>query len=158
MSTATVSRVMNKSGPVADHTVERVHQAMADLNYMPHASARRLAGHKTNTLGLLFPVLSGIFISELLSGIEQTALDAITVDVNWDSGVDAGQRDMVSRQLVDKLRALLGARMQIDVRQAQPMRSPDFRETFARKQHFVKGLPDETLSRLTREGAVRLQF
>ncbi|MCI0396087.1 MAG: LacI family transcriptional regulator [Chloroflexi bacterium] len=70
VSIATVSRVVNKTGPVAAGTAQRVHTAIAELSYAPHAAARGLASRKTHILGLLFPEISGAFFSALLRGIE----------------------------------------------------------------------------------------
>ena len=53
VSAMTVSRVINKTGPVAASTAERVYTAISELNYIPHRGARALAARKTNTLGLI---------------------------------------------------------------------------------------------------------
>jgi DNA-binding LacI/PurR family transcriptional regulator len=73
VSTATVSRVINNNGPVAQKTRELVISAIEALNYRPQSAAQILAGKKTNTIGLLFQAISGEFFSPLLSGIEQAA-------------------------------------------------------------------------------------
>lgn len=71
VSTATVSRVINETAPVAAETAERVYQAIAELDYTPHAAARGLASNKTNTLGLLLPMIGGSYFSPMLRGIEK---------------------------------------------------------------------------------------
>ena len=73
VSTATVSRVINKTGPVSEATAVRVWQAIEALNYVPHGGARELAGGKSNTLGLILPAAGGYFFSETLKGIESAA-------------------------------------------------------------------------------------
>jgi DNA-binding LacI/PurR family transcriptional regulator len=73
VSIATVSRVINKTAPVAPKTVDQVQSAIADLNYRPRSAARMLASRRTNTIGLLFPEISGDFFSPLLRGIEAEA-------------------------------------------------------------------------------------
>lgn len=73
VSTATVSRVINKTGPVSEATAVRVWQAIEALNYVPHGGARELAGGKSNTLGLILPGAGGYFFSETLEGIESAA-------------------------------------------------------------------------------------
>ncbi|MCP5097477.1 MAG: LacI family transcriptional regulator [Chloroflexi bacterium] len=70
VSTATVSRVINKTGPVAKTTIERVMVAISQLDYVPHSGARQMAGSRQNLVGLIFPSISDAFIGELLSGIE----------------------------------------------------------------------------------------
>ncbi len=70
VSTATVSRVINKSGQVAKKTCDRVMEAIEELNYLPHSGARQMAGGRPNLVGLIFPAIGDPFMSELLEGIE----------------------------------------------------------------------------------------
>lgn len=73
VSTATVSRVLNDPEIVAPPTRQRVLDAVEALAYRPNAAARRLAGARTDTLGLILPELSGPFYSELLAGVEEAS-------------------------------------------------------------------------------------
>ncbi len=73
VSIATVSRVINNSGPVNEATRQRVASAARELRYLPHGAARSLITRKTNTLGVLLPDLYGEFFSEVIRGIDQTA-------------------------------------------------------------------------------------
>ncbi len=72
VSIATVSRVINKTGPVAEKTAKRVRIAITELAYIPHAAARGLASRKTKTLGLLLPAIGDAFFAALLRGIAAT--------------------------------------------------------------------------------------
>ena len=76
VSIATVSRVVNKTGPVAEETMARVQATIRELNYTPQAAARGLASRRTQTLGLLLPEISGEFFSPMLRGIEAGAGEA----------------------------------------------------------------------------------
>jgi DNA-binding LacI/PurR family transcriptional regulator len=73
VSIATVSRVLNKTGPVAEATTTKVFDAIRELNYTPHAAARVLASRRTNTLGLILREISGPFFQPILRGIEAAA-------------------------------------------------------------------------------------
>jgi DNA-binding LacI/PurR family transcriptional regulator len=71
VSTATVSRVINGTGPVAEDTKVSVWQAIEALNYAPHGGARVMAaGGKPSAIGLILPSAGGYFSSEMLAGIE----------------------------------------------------------------------------------------
>ena len=70
VSTATISRVINKSGPVAEKTTKRVLDAIEELDYVPHSGARQMAGGRPNLVGLIFPAIGDPFMAELLQGIE----------------------------------------------------------------------------------------
>jgi len=75
VSISTVSRVLNDSAPVDDDKAEKVRQAIEKLNYHPKAAARILASQRTETVGLLLPVISGDFFAAMLRGIEEGVLD-----------------------------------------------------------------------------------
>jgi len=76
VSTATVSRVLNATGPVDEETASRVRASVDALDYVPHAAARTLASSRTNTIGLLLPEISGAFFQSLLRGVEMAASEA----------------------------------------------------------------------------------
>ena len=73
VSVATVSRVLNGSGPVSAQTGERIREVAGRLRYVPHGGARSLITRKTNTLGVLLPDLYGEFFSEVIRGMDDTA-------------------------------------------------------------------------------------
>lgn len=73
VSVATVSRVMNDSGPVNAETRRRILEVANELNYVPNSAARSLIMARTNTLGVLLPDLYGEFFSEVIRGIDHTA-------------------------------------------------------------------------------------
>ena len=76
VSISTVSRVVNRTAPVADETDQQVRDAIELLNYQPSAAARSLAGFRTNTIGLLLPELAAAFFIPLMRGIERGAYEA----------------------------------------------------------------------------------
>jgi LacI family transcriptional regulator len=73
VSVATVSRVLNGSGPVADETRRIIHEVAGKMRYVPHSGARSLITSKTQTLGVLLPDLYGEFFSEVIRGMDNTA-------------------------------------------------------------------------------------
>jgi LacI family transcriptional regulator len=70
VSVATVSRFINNATIVSPDSAERVREAMETLKFVPHSAARKLATHKTNTLGLLLTDIHSDFFTPLLKGIE----------------------------------------------------------------------------------------
>lgn len=70
LSTATVSRVINSSGLVKPATRERVLEAMKELNYHPSHAAQMLAGRKTDTIGVVLPVIDNGYYVQVLHGID----------------------------------------------------------------------------------------
>lgn len=70
VSLATVSRVMNNSGSVAEKTRKKVLAAMAELNYQPNSLAQSLASNRSNCIGIIVSELSGPIFGVMLSAIE----------------------------------------------------------------------------------------
>ncbi|MFC9690447.1 LacI family DNA-binding transcriptional regulator [Kribbella sp. NPDC056951] len=73
LSIATVSRVLQGTGPVSEKARARVGQAAAELNYVPLRAARSLAVQRHEAHGLVLPDLSGPFYGDLLMGYERWA-------------------------------------------------------------------------------------
>jgi LacI family transcriptional regulator len=72
VSIASVSRVINGSSQVSSLIHAKVQDAIATLNFVPHAAAQVLASRKTHTIGLILPEISGFYFSPLLHGIEES--------------------------------------------------------------------------------------
>jgi len=73
VSVATVSRALNRSGPVREETRRRVEAAVRALRYRPNSTARSLITRRTRMLGVLLPDLYGEFFSELIRGLDEAA-------------------------------------------------------------------------------------
>jgi LacI family transcriptional regulator len=76
VSIATVSRVLNRTAPVAEETLARVRAAIAELNYRPSAAARGLASRRTRLVGFVASEISAPFFTPILRGIEAGAREA----------------------------------------------------------------------------------
>jgi len=73
VSVATVSRVLNDSGPVSDEARQRIERVASRLRYAPNGAARSLITRRTHTIGVLLPDLYGEFFSEVIRGIDLVA-------------------------------------------------------------------------------------
>lgn len=71
VSVATVSRVLNDSGPVSEAARQRILESARELRFVPSGAARSLITRRTSTLGVLLPDLYGEFFSEFIHGIDQ---------------------------------------------------------------------------------------
>lgn len=82
VSRSTVSRVINNYSNVPEETKERVLEVINKYNYVPHASARMLAGKKNKILGLFLmdekpeTKSSKVFVSAYLSKISSAIVDS----------------------------------------------------------------------------------
>lgn len=73
VSTATVSRVINKSPKASQSSIDAVTQAMQMLGYRPNAAARALVSQSSNTVGVLVGDVSDPFFGTLVKSVDKVA-------------------------------------------------------------------------------------
>lgn len=73
VSIATVSRVINNSGPVSEKSRKKVNDAIRRLNYVPNSNARSLSTSTSTAIGVVIPDINNPFFSLLLQGITRAA-------------------------------------------------------------------------------------
>ena len=76
VSPTTVSRVLNRRGPLSKKTIHKVESAIEALGYYPNESARMLSGKKSRVLGVILSSFHSPFHAELLQHIYQASLEA----------------------------------------------------------------------------------
>jgi LacI family transcriptional regulator len=76
VSLGTVSNVFNKPETVSPGTLKKVQKAIADLGFVPNASARTLRAGKNRILGLVVPDISNPFFMDVAKGVNDAALAA----------------------------------------------------------------------------------
>ncbi len=88
VSTATVSRVLNKSPKVKASTLEHVKRVIAELDYIPNTSARNLRRGRSRILGLIVSDINNPFFPELIDNFEALArahaIDVIFSHTNYE--------------------------------------------------------------------------
>ena len=99
-SPMTVSRVINGEENVREDTKQKVHGAIAKLNYVPNRAARSLAAGSQLRIALLFDNPSASYLSEFLMGAleEASRRDIYLVVQSCESAPEA---DSVIRKLLD---------------------------------------------------------
>lgn len=74
VSVATVSRVLNKKGPLSEKSIQKVNEALVALDYYPNLLARALvSGKNNNTIGVILPSFSDPFWSKIAQELENSA-------------------------------------------------------------------------------------
>lgn len=88
VSTATVSRVINRLPGVREKTSARVRQAIAEMNYVPNTNARNLRVGRTRLFGLIVSDINNPFFPELIDAFEALAaaegIEVIFTHTNYD--------------------------------------------------------------------------
>jgi len=75
VSTATVSRVINKSPKAGKASTIAVQTAMKKLGYRPNINARALVSKSSNTIGVLVSDIADPFFSAMIKAADQVARD-----------------------------------------------------------------------------------
>ncbi|MCD8510224.1 MAG: substrate-binding domain-containing protein [Bacillus sp. (in: Bacteria)] len=70
VSMSTVSRVMNAPDAVRPDKREKVEKVIKELGYHPNALARGLIFKRTQTIGVLIPDVSNMYVAEVIRGME----------------------------------------------------------------------------------------
>ena len=101
----TVSRVLNNSPLVSKATRQHVLDVIAELNYSPSPTARRLSLGKTLTVAAIVPFFTRPSFIERLRGVEsalaESEYDLIVFNVETIERRDACFRDIPRRERVD---------------------------------------------------------
>lgn len=74
VSVATVSRVINRTGPVSPETQQRVYDAVAKYHYQPNAWGRSLRRRESRMLLIFVPNITNPYYADIIRGVEDTAL------------------------------------------------------------------------------------
>lgn len=75
VSTATVSRVLNRPESVREGLRLRVLEAVALLGYVPHAGARALKLQRSGTVGAIFPTVDNAIFAQAIHALQQRLAD-----------------------------------------------------------------------------------
>lgn len=71
VSIASVSRALNRSGPVSKPMRERIEQAVCDTGYTPNFSAKHLRIGRSKTIGLMVSNIANPFMASIFAATER---------------------------------------------------------------------------------------
>ncbi len=106
VSVATVSRVINRSGPVKQQTRTKVERIIEEMEYQPNMLGRNLRQNRSGRILVLLPMF-GAFYSMVNWGIQDFAHEqgyqVLVAQTYTEQGVVTGYMDMLSQHFVDGL-------------------------------------------------------
>jgi LacI family transcriptional regulator len=101
----TVSRALNKSGPVSEEVRRKVLQAVTQLNYRPNEAARSLRAGRSRSIGLIVPNFYDSFFAvcahAITSVANEHAYSVIVTTSNEDSEVEYREAGSMLRRHVE---------------------------------------------------------
>lgn len=125
VSVTTVSRVLNNRGYISEDTRKKVFDSMAEMNYQPNEIARSLLRKQSNIIGLIIPMVSHPFFSELANHVEYYAHHAGCKILLCNSQLDPVKEreyiEMLKRNRVDGI--IMGSHT-LEVEEYKHLRSP----------------------------------
>ena len=75
VSSTTVWRALNNNPRISPHTKERVLSAAKEFNYRPSLVAQTLSRGKTQTLGVVVPMIGNPVYANIIRAVEQVAFE-----------------------------------------------------------------------------------
>lgn len=76
ISASTVSRALNDNPRISKATRDKIKALALKLGYQPNTIASNLRNQKTNTIGIVVPLIHRHFFSAFISGVEDVAFEA----------------------------------------------------------------------------------
>lgn len=87
ISASTVSRALKDNPVISEATRKRIKQTAEEMGYRPNVLAANFRIKRTNTIGVIVPLINRHFFSSVISGIEEVAYDqgfAVTISQSND--------------------------------------------------------------------------
>lgn len=88
ISASTVSRALNNNPIISEVTRKRIKKAAVEMGYRPNNLAANFRTKRTNTIGVIVPLINRYFFSSVISGIEDVAYTqgfAVTISQSNDN-------------------------------------------------------------------------
>ncbi len=76
ISASTVSRALNDNPRISQKTKDKIKAVADSLGYRPNTLASNLRNKKSNTIGIVVPLINRHFFSSVISGVEDVAYKA----------------------------------------------------------------------------------
>ncbi len=102
VSTATVSRVLNRPQSVREALRAQVLEAVARLGYVPHAGARALKLQRSGTVGAIFPTIDNAIFAQAIDALQQRLADAGLQLLIATCGYDVATESLQATNLVTR--------------------------------------------------------
>ncbi|MEG0688497.1 MAG: LacI family DNA-binding transcriptional regulator [Hungatella sp.] len=101
VSIATVSRVINKTGSVAQKTEKRILAITRELNYVPNNVARSLVKQSSKTIGVIVADIMNPFYAEIIRAIQDQADEDGYSVISCNSDEDMGKEKQCIHMLLE---------------------------------------------------------
>lgn len=125
VSPTTVSRVINNYGSLSQKTINKVQQAMQELNYQPNSLARSLQGKNTQLVGLIFPTVANPFYGELVERLESKLFELGYRSILCDSANNKEkERNYLNMLAANKVDGIIAGAHNLGIKEYEELQMP----------------------------------
>lgn len=127
VSTATVSRALMSPEKVSASTRKKVEQAVLEASYSPNSLTRNLRRNETKTIVVIVPDICDSYYSDIIRGVEDTAVEHGYLVLLGDSGQQKKRENSFVNLIFTKQAdgmLLLGANLPFDVSKPEQKNLP----------------------------------
>ncbi len=143
VSSATVSRVLNSSGPVKEETAARVRRVMDELNFIPNPSATTLKYGRSKTYGVIIPDLTNPFFPEFIHSFEEMLVEKdFELLIATTQSNEAKFVRSVRRMLMRRVDGVLIMASEVDTRVIEPLFDHRIPIVTIDRRHVLEGTSD----------------
>ncbi|MBW8325319.1 MAG: LacI family transcriptional regulator [Prolixibacteraceae bacterium] len=108
ISASTVSRALNDNPRISLKTKEKIKAVADSLGYRPNTLASNLRNKKSNTIGIVVPLINRHFFSSVISGAEDVAYKAgYTVVISQSNDLAAKEINIVQSMFSNRVDGLI---------------------------------------------------
>lgn len=108
ISASTVSRALNDNPRISLKTKEKIKTLAHSLGYRPNTLASNLRNKKSNTIGIVVPLINRHFFSSVISGVEDVAYKAgFTVVISQSNDLAQKEIDIVQSMFANRVDGLI---------------------------------------------------
>jgi LacI family transcriptional regulator len=108
ISASTVSRALNDNPRISLKTKEKIKALAHSLGYRPNTLASNLRNKKSNTIGIVVPLINRHFFSSVISGVEDIAYKAgFTVVISQSNDLTQKEIDIVQSMFASRVDGLI---------------------------------------------------
>ncbi len=108
ISASTVSRALNNNPRISLKTKEKIKAVAEQLGYRPNTLASNLRNKKSNTIGIVVPLINRHFFSSVISGAEDVAYKAgYTVVISQSNDLAAKEINIVQSMFSNRVDGLI---------------------------------------------------
>lgn len=108
ISASTVSRALNDNPRISLKTREKIKAIANSLGYRPNTLASNLRNKKSNTIGIVVPLINRHFFSSVISGVEDIAYKAgYTVVISQSNDLASKEIEIVHSMFTNRVDGLI---------------------------------------------------